>query len=104
MSMNQLQIAQNSVHSQDQLNQLQAQGIQGSLNNNCIQQQSLGSLGYHYQQQYPNTVYVDRPVPADVLVDKVENGFVVVIKGKKYVAVDAAAIAGLIAVHFVDKK
>lgn len=81
---NQLQLGQ--LGNQQCASTLQAQ--------NCVASQQLG--GYIGYQQCYETRYVDRYVHADVAIDKVENGFVVTIKGKRFIAKKAVDIAALV--------
>ena len=120
MNSNQLTLAnsaQASVCSSQQLsgynqqsNSLQSQLINQQISSSTLQnaQNCIGGIQqtaypWNHQYSYSYPVYVDRPVKADISIDKVENGFLVTIKDKKYVAADVSAVTGIIAVYFVDK-
>lgn len=86
-----------TLASSNSLMQQAMSGIGQASNQACIQQapwyqQTLGC--YHICTCRTETVYIT--APADVAVEKVENGFLVKIKGKQYIAANPSAIALLI--------
>lgn len=67
---------------------------QSQLNNSTLMQ---SCWPYHQQLIYQDRIiYVDRHMATHASIDKVENGYVVTIGGKKHVAKTAADIATLI--------
>jgi len=67
-----------------------SQSLQETLSSKQQAQNCIGQIGYHYQ--VPEVRYVH----SDCAVDQVENGFILTIKGKKYVAMCPQEVAELI--------
>jgi hypothetical protein len=69
----------------------------GAQGQNCIN----AIQSYHWPYQNCHTQYIN--AHSDIAIDKVENGYVVTIAGKKYIAPKAESIASLIH-QLVEKK
>lgn len=74
------------------------QNEMGGTAQNCFQGSTISALGY--QQQFPHIIYQDRYMKADILIDKVENGFILVISGKKYIVGKISEISEIIEAAF----
>lgn len=72
----------------------------GSISQNNMATQNCVPYDYYQQQHmYSTPVYITNTVvaPNDALIDKLENGFLITIKGKKWVAQGANDLALIIA-------
>lgn len=79
----------------------QIQSINNQTQTTMGQSQSTNCISYpYYQTYYPQYIYKER----DIGVDKVENGYLVYCKGKRYVADTVADIVQLISDKLEGKK
>lgn len=62
------------------------------------QTQNCNQIGWQNQLQYVDRiVYIDKPCSADIAIDKVENGYIVTMHGKRFIAKNTGDIASVIA-------